>query len=598
MKYKYKINYGGSSFVNNSLNKQKEWGFGVEQEFPIFIKPLDIDRENLRVMKFNELELYNLDRIINYINKKPFYFAFFLNFDTINYFEDYLKSKENRILLRKKNNKEELKKDLSEIMLKINNFITKFISLPNKTILSTIIILGNIYDLYKRIITKYIYPIDLMRIQKYDVEEKKDLIYDDEIIKIYNDKGNIYITNKLNYNLNLEPDSGGFEIRSDNFKNVTVKQVIEELNKKKKNIKESLKNTFQLKDDNIIFMDQETMYYNENNYEYSGEPEINITLPYQIPNTDVEDFKKQHINLMKCLQYLSPLFLASFTGSYPKSFGDNHKNFETSYRFKDGSRILVTDINNIYNLTSYNYGKHYGKTHETIRKIYQNHYKKNYNDSNIEFSVNRNYEKFNPEQNKFFGFEWKVIDQFPIEYLNNITLLVVMLAQHLQDYNIDIPEDPRESFKVSNNSEWPYQLLENVIYEGWNVNMSNHLQYVQLLKDKLGLDKNYINLDDYKTCFDLLNSLHHSLFDYYKSNDTNTDIIDCFYTNFKDLKKYNELYDLPNINRRSFNNMINIMKKSDIENFNLLKKEVIKNNNDEDYDDFNYLTQNGNDSFV
>ena len=244
MKYKYKINYGGSSFVNNSLNKQKEWGFGVEQEFPIFIKPLDIDRENLRVMKFNELELYNLDRIINYINKKPFYFAFFLNFDTINYFEDYLKSKENRILLRKKNNKEELKKDLSEIMLKINNFITKFISLPNKTILSTIIILGNIYDLYKRIITKYIFPIDLMILQKYDVEEKKDLIYDDEIIKIYNDKGNIYITNKLNYNLNLEPDSGGFEIRSDNFKNVTVKQVIEELNKKKKILKNHLKIRF------------------------------------------------------------------------------------------------------------------------------------------------------------------------------------------------------------------------------------------------------------------------------------------------------------------------------------------------------------------
>ena len=48
MKYKYKINYGGSSFVNNSsLNNKKEWGFWVEQEFPIFIKPLDIDRKNL-----------------------------------------------------------------------------------------------------------------------------------------------------------------------------------------------------------------------------------------------------------------------------------------------------------------------------------------------------------------------------------------------------------------------------------------------------------------------------------------------------------------------------------------------------------------------
>ena len=348
-------------------------------------------------------------------------------------------------------------------------------------------------------------------------------------------------------------------------------------------------------------MDQETMYYDKYNkdYKYSGEPEINITLPYAIPNTDVEDFKKQHINLMKCLQYLSPLFLASFTGSYPNSFGDNHKNFETSYRFKDGSRILVTDVNNIYNLTSYNKRRHYGKTHETIRKIYQNNDKKynNYYDSRIEFSVNRNDEKFDPKQNKFFGFEWKVFDQFPIEYLNNITLLVVMLAQHLQDYNIDITEDPRESFKVSNNSEWPYQLLENVIKEGWNVYMGNHLKYVQLLKDKLGLDKNYINLDD-KTAFDLLNSLHHSLFDYYKSNGTNTDIIDCFYKNFKDFKKYNELYDLPNINRRSFKNMVNIMKKNDIENFNLLKSKVIKNINNEDYDDYIYNLTKENDMFA
>jgi|TARA_B100001093_G_scaffold227611_1_gene218197 hypothetical protein len=604
MKYKYKINYGGSSFVNNSsLNNEKKWGFGVEQEFPIFIKPLGIDKENLREMGF-ELELYDLNRINDHINQKPFYFAFFLNFDIIiNYFNNYLKSE---IIWNDK--------DLSKIIFEINNFIKKFISLRNKTILSTIIILDNIYDLYKRTIS--IYHSDLMTIQKH-IKKKENIIYEDEIIKIYKDYDNIYITNSINYDLNLSPDIGGFEIRSDNFKNVTVKQVIEELNIKKINIKESLKKTFQLEDDNIIFMDQETMYYDEDDKRsyYSGEPEINITLPYVFPNTDVEDFKKQHINLMKCLQYLSPLFLASFTGSYPNSFGDDYKYFETSYRFQNGSRILVTDVNNIYNLTSDDFDRHEGKTHETIRKIYQNNNKEDPNyDSKIEFSVNRKDEKFNPEQNKFFGFEWKVIDQFPIEYLNNITLLVVMLAQHLQDYNIDITEDPRESFKVldsvlqkylnnsttvSDDSIWPYKFLENVIKEGWNVYMGNHLKYVQLLKDKLSLDKNYLNLDDNKTAFDLLNSLHHSLFDYYKSNDTNTDIIDCFYTNFKDFKKYNELYDLPNVNRRSFKNMVNIMKKNDMVNFDLLKNKVIKNENyDEDYDDYNYYLKQEYNMFI
>merc|ERR1712227_906432 len=82
MKYKYKINYGGNSFENNnSLNNQKQWGFGVEQEFPIFIKPSDVDRENLHEMqllfkKYDtdtnifEFNLYNLQKIFRYKNKK------------------------------------------------------------------------------------------------------------------------------------------------------------------------------------------------------------------------------------------------------------------------------------------------------------------------------------------------------------------------------------------------------------------------------------------------------------------------------------------------------------------------------------------------
>lgn len=625
MMYKYKINYGGNSFENNnSLNNQKQWGFGVEQEFPIFIKPSDVDRENLHEMqllfkKYDtdtnifEFNLYNLQKILQYKNKKSFYFIYFSDYDTINILENYLKSKKkNRILLGKNNNKKEFLQESSEKMPIIIDLIRKFESLPNKTILSTIIILNNIYNFYKTFIKKYIYDPDFFKVQEYFIKEVDN--NNDINIKIsYNEK---YIQiNNIIYNLGrkldldsggFEIDSGGFEIRSDNFEKVTVKQVIEELNNKKKVIKESLKEKFSLEDDNIIFMDKETMYYDEDdkNYKYSGEPEINITLPYVFPNTDVEEFKKQHINLMKCLQYLSPLFLASFTGSYPKSFGDNHENFETSYRFKNGSRILVTDVNNIYND-----GKaDYDSTHDTIQDIYLNHF--NIRDLalelnspyQIEFSVNRNDIKFNPQKGKFFGFEWKIIDQFPIEYLNNITLLVVMLAQYLKDYKIKIDEDPRETFKVSHSvltqyldksivsdEIWPYKLLENIIFEGWNVCMSNHLHYVKLLKEKLNLDKNNINLDDNKTAFDLLNSLHHSLFNHYKSEGTKTDIIDCFFTNFKNSEEYTELYYLPNINLRSFNNMIDLMKENDEKKeFNSLEEQVKNDETNEDHEDYKY----------
>lgn len=606
MKYKYKINYGGNSFVNNnSLNNQKQWGFGVEQEFPIFIKPSDVDRENLHEMqllfkKYDtntnifEFNLYNLEKILQYKNKKSFYFIYFSDYDTINSFQDYLKSKKKNRILLFNYNKEEFLEESSEKMPIISELIRKFESLPNKSILSTIIILNNIYNFYITFIKKYILIDDFLNVQDYYIKEVNN--NNNTNIEIsYNEKY-IHITNNINYNIGreLDPDSGGFEIRSDNFEKVTVKQVIEELNNKKKVIKELLKEKFSLEDDNIIFMDEETMYYDEDdkNYKYSGEPEINITLPYVIPNTDVEEFKKQHINLMKCLQYLSPLFLASFTGSYPKSFGDNHENFETSYRFKNGSRILVTDVNNIYND-----GKaDYDSTHDTIQDIYLNHF--NIHDLalelnspyQIEFSVNRKKTdiKFNPQKGKFFGFEWKIIDQFPIEYLNNITLLVVMLAQYLQDYNIKIDEDPRETFKVSDDN-WPYNLLEEIIFEGWNVCMSKHLHYVKLLKEKLNLDNNNINIEDNKTAFDLLNSLHYSLFNHYKFEGTKTDIIDCFFTNFKNSEEYTELYYLPNINLRSFNNMIDLMKENDEKKeFNSLEEQVKNDETNEDHKDYKY----------
>ena len=605
LKYKKKyLNLKKQIYLKGGNKKQ--WGFGIEQEFPIFIKPSSIDKDNLTKMGF-EYNLFNLQDIIFNVIRKPYFFAF-LNFEKILEIDE-IQKREGRPILKNNIDFKQMENDLSEIMLEIDNDIKSFIKLPNKTIFSIISILSNINNKYKLTLQNHTYITGRNRLAK--IEDKNlletDIIYQNSVITIYKSNGNIYITSNINFELDLETDSGGYEIKSDNFRNTTVKAVIKEINDKKKFIKESLKRTFELEDDNIIFMDQETMYYNKKSYTYTGEPEINITLPYIIPNVDIEKFKEQHINLMKSLQYLSPLFLASFTGSYPNSFGDSKNYFETSYRFNEGSRILVTNVDNIYNLVKEDgFSLHYGTTHETIEKIYRNHYDKfkikftNDFDYKIEFSVNRNANKFDPAQNNLFGFEWKIIDQYPIKYANNITLFVVMLAQHLQDYNISIPEDPRDSFKVSDNSEWPYQLLENVIYEGWNVYMGNHLEYVQeILKDRLSLDKYYIDLVDNKTAFDLLNSLHNSFFIYYKSEGTNTDIIDCFYPNFKESREYDKFFDLPNINRDSYNNMIDLMKKENITNFNLLKEKVISDVNDEDYDDYGYyLTRNENKTFV
>lgn len=609
MKYlKYKKKFynlkAGSKMLSAEINNQedKNWGFGVEQEFPILIKLSEKDKYNLNALGFNDefIELNDIHQELG-LNLKPSFKFAFLNYEKI---LDLKEKIQDTSFLKKNIDFDLMEEHFLEINQEINDYITNFISLPDKTRFSTFAILIKIKDKYQSIQNKFIKKFKIEKIleSEYDNLSIDDIIYDEEdsLIKIYEKDKNIFIVSKFNHDhLLFEKDIGGYEIRSDNFRNTTVKAVVTELIGKKLSIKEYLIDQYQIEDDNIIFIDQETMYYDKE-YKYSGEAEINITLPYMIP-VDVDKFKEQHINLMKSLQYLSPLFLASFTGSYPNSFGDNKAYYETSYRYNQGSRILVTDVNNIYNLGLGD--EHYGITHETIKKIYQNHkfeikFKNNFI-GEIEFSVNRNSNKFVPTKNKFFGFEWKIIDQYPIKYVSNITLFVVMLAQHLQEYNVNIPEDPRDSFNVLNNSEWPYKLLEEIIYEGWNVYMGNHIEYIQLLKDRLSLDRYYIDLDDIKTAFDLLNSLHNSFFNYYKLEGSNTDIIDCFFPNFKESDKYYELYDLPNINRRSYNNMVDMMKKNNIENFNFLKNNIIKNPYNEDYDDYNYyLTQQNTDRFV
>lgn len=70
-----------------------------------------------------------------------------------------------------------------------------------------------------------------------------------------------------------------------------------------------------------------------------------------------------------------------------------------------------------------------------------------------------------------------------------------------------------------------------------------------------------------------MNSLHNS-FLVIINQKVLIDIIDCFYPNFKESIEYDKFFDLPNINRGSYNNMIDLMKKENITKFNLLKKKL------------------------
>lgn len=81
-----------------------------------------------------------------------------------------------------------------------------------------------------------------------------------------------------------------------------------------------------------------------------------------------------------------------------------------------------------------------------------------------EFSVNRNDIKYDPDRNKFFGFEWEVLDQYPTKYINNIGLFVMLLSQWINNKNIIIDNTLNcKKHKV---------FLEDIIFQGWNTILS------------------------------------------------------------------------------------------------------------------------------
>lgn len=387
----------------------------------------------------------------------------------------------------------------------------------------------------------------------------------------------------------LEKDSGGYELRTDNYSNTTIKNAVSELNNKRRFLIEQFQNIYST---TLFFPDDYLFYKKNGKYQYTGELELNITLPYNKSleiekntnrDNEINNFKTRHMNLMKILQYLSPLFLGCFTSTFPESFNDNNINPETSFRFYIGLqsiRILVTDVNNIYNLLNdSNTQQHYDYIHPIIYKIFSefinitipnnytlstNHHEKKVR-GHIEFSVNRNSNKFDPSANKFFGFEWKVLDQYNYEDANKITLFVLMLAQHIENNDIEFKdEDPREYFKVENeeyDGDWRYEFLKEIIKEGWHVKVNE--EYIKnIIIDKLKFKEDDLTLIDGKytgNIYDFLLTIHRYLFDEFKKKYTDCYILECFYPDFKNPEKYNDLYTLPNINQNSYIQMYNML---------------------------------------
>lgn len=315
---------------------------------------------------------------------------------------------------------------------------------------------------------------------------------------------------------------------------------------------------------------------------YSGETELNITLPYiphnkispsnvgfLIPNCLISkqkllnanesadeyenSFKLRHIYVMKTLQLLSPLFLASLTGVVYFSFGDDGTIPETSHRFNSYSNYRILTEQNIDQIYTRYHPYYSNRMNAGISQILRNANVHPSNENAFEFSVNRNDIKYSPEENKYFGFEWKVLDQYPAKYMPHICLLVIMIAQWLHNkqlnisfFNGTIPIPGIIENHVTDHISW----FKSILFQGWNSYVDT--DYANLVITHLQFGEFQLST---RTCYDFLNGIYSNLFQYFQEQKPNLIwIISCYFPDFYELG--DGFMDLPNINRINYDKMM------------------------------------------
>ena len=299
---------------------------------------------------------------------------------------------------------------------------------------------------------------------------------------------------------------------------------------------------------------------------------------------------------MKIIQMFSPLIYACFTGVSPRTYGDNHLFRETSWRasIRDNwNRILEKEIKQDF----YDQPREY------------------------EFGLNRKgIIKNNPGDKKFFGFEWKVLDRFKLEYLKPLLLLLFMIAElangivspSLQDYFYGDSFQPYTIFTATYKDNLLQPFLSDVEKEGWNARVPE--QYIDLLnKTIFSIEDNtilnrlkkklhdcvvkYTNTSN--TCYNILNEINKHLIEYFLSVSydefNNTSILKHFF-NRNEIVRLNQK-DLPNVNKEQYKiaKKLQIQHSSDDNEMSLIKEEGNENlygNDDETKEYFNKFQRN------
>lgn len=301
-----------------------------------------------------------------------------------------------------------------------------------------------------------------------------------------------------------------------------------------------------------------------------GSYHLNLTLPYN--NSDISndnfftEFNKTHINWGKMIQTLEPIFLAVLSNSsYESFYGGEHSiknsrrlinanNRNLNFMVKDLDDMYPKNINEEVNLDQQRYGHRPHQWRFLGYTMYQL-FKEQFGDidddeimdmidflQGTDFRVNERFYK--PSQNKYFGFEFRFLDLFPLEHLKTVTQFLFMLAEYVKNESITV-ENPLFIFDEEENYPKFGDMLHSIIKNGWKDKPANI--YIDLLnKYKFGIDYNV------KNYYDLIKHIHEFLkgkCNNYKKNNKLSYFQ--YVDNVNDFHK--DIKDFPNINKLSYN---------------------------------------------
>lgn len=344
----------------------------------------------------------------------------------------------------------------------------------------------------------------------------------------------LFTFNNLNEGNNCGVGSEMIEITTQQYKNNSISETINELTNNKKHFLNIIRGKLNELIDNIPYFDiklYDEEYYNNvkllygsnidindsDNYDimecedntYLGSYHLNITLPHlynstynptakklneKIPDT----FMERHLNFARIIQLLEPLIVTVYSHPDSSSFNDLDSKSESSFRLfvSNGTFIasakLKDSIPSARQINKDTYNKHFTEIKDSF-------------DYPILDDIGQDFSRRAQDAEKgrtsgFFGFEFRMLDNMPIEYIENLLTFLYLLAYYIEKNKIKIK-----------NVTGMYPQIELSLKYGYNSPVNK--AYFEILL-------NYFNdlSNNYKNTYDLLNNINKLLVTFYNDN--------------------------------------------------------------------------------